>query len=296
VAEATGAAGIEVLRASDLAQFHAALELLRQRRQSQVFVLAGDGTIHAIAQFLAQLPPGEWSPQLLLLGGGRANLVPRDAGGWPPLRSLQAALAALKTGRPIPVEQIRLLRVEQEGSLAQHGFMLAGAMVDAGIRICREHRASGTGWRHRSWLADPIALLNLGFQVMSGNSPLEAYSTMSVTMDTGPRLRAPLRALLASTLQCRGGMYNPFAARGAGALRVTAIATYARRFWRRLPALMTGHFSAAMNIEQGFLSGRCESVEVLGLAGYSLDGEAFDIDPMRPVRLSPGISVAVLRP
>jgi hypothetical protein len=43
-----------------------------------------------------------------------------------------------------------------------------------------------------------------------------------------------------------------------------------------------------MTAENGYLSGRCEQLRVLGLAGYVLDGERFDTDPARPVVLSPG--------
>ena len=43
-----------------------------------------------------------------------------------------------------------------------------------------------------------------------------------------------------------------------------------------------------MNLDHGYLSGRCEHVQVTGLAGYVLDGERFDTDPARPVVITPG--------
>jgi hypothetical protein len=51
-----------------------------------------------------------------------------------------------------------------------------------------------------------------------------------------------------------------------------------------------------MTPERGYLSGRCEGVQISGLAGYMLDGEPFDADPTRPVTLSAGPRLRFLRP
>jgi hypothetical protein len=233
---------------------------------------------------------------LLLLGGGRANVVPRDCGGYPPLEKLESALKALREGRPLPEERLLTLRVEQEGAAPRHGFFLAGAIVFAGIRLCQEHRARGSGWLHRSWFADPYCLLKIAVQVWAGRSPLPAYDDLEVRVDGATVLRAPMRMLLVSTLLFREALYNPFADSGAGAVRLTAVAASASRFWRNLPAMFKGHFGDNMTLQQGYLSGRFPAVEVLGMSGYALDGELFTTDPARPVRFSGGIELRVLRP
>ena len=46
-----------------------------------------------------------------------------------------------------------------------------------------------------------------------------------------------------------------------------------------------------MDIAHGFLSGGSDHVEITGLGGYSLDGEAYDTDSTRPVVIRRGPSL-----
>jgi hypothetical protein len=287
--------GVQVLEVGSLQEFYAALDRLRDLRAAQIWLLAGDGTVQALAQYLARPASGGWSPALLLLGGGRANVVPRDSGGYPAWERLGVALQALREGR-LAEERLLTLRVQQEGAETRHGFFLAGAVIYAGIRLCSEHRASGSSWLHRSWMADPYCLLKVAAQVWAGRSPLPAYNDLQVRTNGAAAMRAPMRMLLASTLQFREALYNPFAARGEGPVRLTAVASNARHFWRHLPAMFKGRFGDDMSLQQGYLSGRFTSAEVLGLDGYALDGELFTADPTRPVTLSSGMELRVLRP
>jgi hypothetical protein len=288
--------GLPVIEASNLEEFYSSLDRLRDLQVRQVWMLAGDGTVHATAQYLAQPACAGWSPALLLLGGGRANVVPRDCGGYPPLQRFESALRSLREGRPLAEERLLTMRVEQEGAEPQHGFFLAGAVIHAGIRLCQEHRARGSGWLHRSWFADPWCLLKVATQVWAGRSPLPPYDDLQVRSAGAVIAHAPMRMLLASTLLFRDALYNPFAERGAGAVRLTTVAADASRFWRNLPAMFKGHFGDNMTLQQGYLSGRFTAVEITGMSGYALDGELFTADPGRPVRLSGGIALRVLRP
>ncbi len=288
--------GLHVIEVRDLGEFHTALDRLRDRCAGQIWMLAGDGTVHATAQYLARPASAGWSPALLLLGGGRANVVPRDCGGYPPWQRFGAALEALREGRSLAEERLLTLRIEQEGAEAQHGFFLAGAVIYAGIRLCQEHRAQGSGWLHRSWFADPYCLLKVATRVWAGRSPLPPYDDLQVRTDGAAAMHAPMRMLLVSTLQFREALYNPFAERGEGAVRLTAVAASARHFWRHLPAMFRGRFSDNMTLQQGYLSGRFAAAEVLGMSGYALDGELFATDPARPTRLCTGIELRVLRP
>lgn len=295
-AELAREAGIEVIQLADFHALRPALDQLRARGQAQLWVLAGDGTIQAIAGYLADLPPDDWNPALLPLAGGRANIVPRECGTYPAMPALRRALAAHREGRPIATATLRALRVEQEGSPVRLGFLLAGGVLHEGVRLCSEHRARGTGWLHRSWFADPYTLLKIAVQVWLGRSPLPPYARLDVLVTPGGGLAAPMRMVVATTLELGAALYNPFALRGAGAVRVTAVAAAARRFWRHLPALMGGRFSEAMNPDAGYLSGRCETARIIGATGYALDGECFVADPALPLRLSAGIALKVLKP
>ena len=272
------------------------LQRLRERRLQQLWVLAGDGTIQLIASFLLELPADDWQPELLLLGGGRANIVPRAFGGAPALPALRAALTARREKRPLKVELQPLLRVEQRNRPPLHGFVLAASSVDHGIRICRDFRASGTSWWHRGLFADPWCLIKLALKIAIGRSPLPPYPRLDILTDNGERMIAAVRILMASALQRAGGHYNPYADRGEGPLRVTAVSADAQHFWRHLPRMLSGSYNENMTTVQGFLSGRCNTVMITGLSGFSLDGEPVDVDPDLPLRLCTGISLKVLRP
>ncbi|MDQ2639505.1 MAG: hypothetical protein M3Y79_02830 [Pseudomonadota bacterium] len=290
------AAGLEVVAAGDPERFRAAFDRLHAERREQVWLLSGDGTIHWIAEYLAHVGDA-WSPALLLLGGGRANVVPRETGGYPPMRALRAALAAWRQGTTLREERLPTLRLSQPGDPVRHGFFLAGGMVHEGVRLCSEHRGRGTGWLHRSLVADFYALLELMVQVAVGRSPLPPYAHMRVRLSDGRTLEsAPIRVLLAGTLAMRDALYNPFAAIGEGPVRVTAIAATTPHFWRRLPGILRGRFHSSLTPETGTLSGRCAHAEVLGISAYSLDGESFRANPGLPLTIDTGIALRVLRP
>ncbi len=296
VARRARAQGLEVFEASAPSEVHAVLDVLRVRGTRTLWLLAGDGTVQAIAEYLAAHPDAGWSPTLLPLAGGRANIVPRECGAYPALPAFRRALRALAQQRPLHEKQMITLRVSQPGQPVRHGFLLAGGVIHEGVRLCSEHRARGTGWLHRSWIADPYTLLKLAVQVWTGRSPLPPYAELALRMADGSGMRAPMRVLLATTLGLGKALYNPFAARGRGPLRVTAVAATAAHFWRHLPALLGGRFNDAMNQQQGFFSSRSDWAEVLGVSGYSLDGESFPADPSLPLRLEAGVTLRVLQP
>jgi hypothetical protein len=100
---------------------------------------------------------------------------------------------------------------------------------------------------------------------------------------------------MAGSLFSAGGHYNPYAKRGAGPLRVTAIAVEAARFWRYLPRILQGRYdNLTMGLTQGYLSGHCQDTSVMGISSYSLDGEPFEADPTRPLQISTGFLLKVL--
>jgi hypothetical protein len=256
------------------------------------------------------LPPQSWEPELLLLPGGRSNITANEFSRSAPLKTLGKALkiggartalrpaesqAASEAARRAGIGLHPLLRIEQAGRTPQHGFLFAGAMIDHGIRLCRQNRRSGNGWLHTGPLADVIYLARLGIKVATGRSPLPPYPHLAVETDQGQALHAPARLVLASTLPLAKALYNPFAEREAGVVRVTAVAADAKRFWSRLPRLIRGNLTPDMNLANGYLSGRCGQVEISGLSGYSLDGEAFEADPTQPLVIRGGPRLRILK-
>jgi Diacylglycerol kinase catalytic domain len=289
------AAGLDVHHVVDPTSLRARLDVLRERRAEQIWILAGDGTIHALAEYFAETHP-EWSPALLLLAGGRANVVPRDIGGYPAMPALRRALAALRAGQPLREEHIQTLRISQPGRPPRHGFLFAGALVHEAVRLTANNRAAGGGWWRHSWFSDPFILLRWAIRTLVFRSPLPPLPYVEARLAGSGELAGPMRALIASTLEMRNALYNPFAARGTGPVRFTAIAAAAPSMLGMLPALLKGRFKPHMDPAHGVLSGRGERVELQGINGFALDGELFTADPVLPLVLTAGVALRALRP
>jgi hypothetical protein len=289
------AAGLDVHEVVDPPGLRALLGVLRERRVEQIWILAGDGTIHALAEYFAETAH-DWSPALLLLAGGRANVVPRETGGYPAMPALRRALAALRAGLPLREERIATLRIVQAGRPARHGFVFAGALVYEAVRLTAGNRAAGRGWWRHSWFSDPYILLRWAVRTLVFRRPLPSFPNVVARLAGGGELAGSMRVLVATTLEMRSALYNPFAARGTGPVRFTAIATAAPSIWGILPALLKGRFSTRMDSAHGILSGRGERVELQGVAGFALDGELFSADPALPLLFTAGVSLRVLRP
>lgn len=289
--------GAEVIAIDSPAALTAAVDAILARRQRQVMVLAGDGTVRAVIDQLAALPPGAWIPDLLVLAGGRTNLTANDLlPGGTALATLRRALAAAGAQRwDAGVVERAVLCIEQSPAPPRYGFWVGAAAIDSVIRRTHEHRASGTGVSRSGPLSTLSSLFRLAAQALRGRSGI---TSPVLDIDAGPvgRLQGRVRLLLATTLQHREGLFDPYASRTDGDLRMTAVSRRATHFWRRLPRLLTGRFSPGMTPVHGFLSGGCESVAITGLAGYSLDGEAFDTDTRRPVVIRRGPSLRFFIP
>ena len=251
-------------------------------------VLAGDGTVRAVIDQLAALPAGSWIPDLLVLAGGRTNLTAADlVPGGGALATLERALklSAAQRWDSAVVERC-VLCIEQAPAPARYGFWVGAALIDGVIRRTHAHRVGGGAIKtgHLSTLTSVLRMAFLGLRGRSG------LACSVLTIEAGPlgRMQAPVRLLLATTLQHRRGLFDPYATRADDDMRLTAVSRRAKRFWPSLPRLLTGRFSATMSAADGYLSGGCERAEIIGLSGYSLDGEAFDTDPARPVVLRRG--------
>lgn len=288
--------GADIIHVEQLSQLAAALDGVLARGQRRLCVLAGDGTVREIADHLARLPAGTPLPQLLVLAGGRTNLTAADLRGHRAvLKKLAVALARFRSDAAdgFIVQYRHTLKIEQAPAPPRHGFIVTAALVDTVIRACHLQRKTGSGPLRTGHLSTAWCVLKLAFLVFLGRASLPRPNLEIMAPGCG-HLLGPTRVLMATTLVHRDGLFNPYAERGEGAVRVTAVAARAPGFWLRLPRLLTGHFSERMNAARGYLSGRCERIEVLGLAGYTLDGEEFDSDPTRPVIIRTGPRICFL--
>jgi hypothetical protein len=286
--------GAEVVSVDSPDATRAAISSILTRHQRQVMLLAGDGTVSAIVDQLSNLPAGAWTPDLLVLPGGRTNLTAADlVPGGRALPTLKRALLRAHAQRwDVAVEERCALRIEQSPAPPRHGFFFAAALIDSVIRQCHQHRED---LKLEGDLSTIGYLLRLGARSLIGRSGM---SCPQLQIDAGASgtQSGPTRLLLATTLLHRTGLFDPYAARGQGDVRLTCVSESAPHFWRSLPRLLTGRYTPAMNLDNGYLSGRCDRVQISGLGGYMLDGEGFDTDPTRPVIISAGPRLRFIRP
>lgn len=281
----------EVREPSELASV---LDGLRAEGHPHATLLAGDGTVHAAVDHLARMPAAA-RPRLLLLPGGRSNLTANDLGSrGAALKTLDAAFRRWREGRPFAIEERATLAVEQDGASVRHGFFLAGGIADRVIRACHRSYANGASVIGNGDLRTFVTLATIAALAGLWRRPLPVPDLVVEAGNLGVP-RHGVRLLVATTLH-RHGLLNPYAERGKGALRMTGIAAGASGLWHRLPRLLLGRFSAGMNAESGYVSGRSERLVIHGCAGYTLDGEEFDADPMRPIVIRAGPTIAFLKP
>ena len=163
------AQGAEVVSVDSPDATRAAIAAILARRQHQVMLLAGDGTVCAIVDQLSNLPAGAWTPDLLVLPGGRTNLTAADlVPGGRALPTLTRALRLAHEQRwDAAVEERCALRIEQSPAPPRHGFFFAAALIDSVIRQCHQHRAD---LKLQGDLSTIGYLVRLGARSLAGRS------------------------------------------------------------------------------------------------------------------------------
>lgn len=285
-------AGGLAYRVTGLAEIEAALADALDRGVDTLVLAGGDGTLQGAVSYLARHLAADTLPRLLVLSAGRTNYVAADLGTRDHFLSTLDRL--LDPERTPAVLERRTLAFEHPSIGQQHGFFLAGAMLDQAIRNVHEGFTDRSGWR-RSRLATAVGIGRLVPALLVNRRP---FRSVHLDIDAGAlgRLDAPTRFLLMTTLGLDDSHARPYAQRGEGALRLTATAVDAERWRRRLPAVFRGRFSPTMQPETGYLSGHTDRVVIRGMDGVTIDGQEFDLDPDQPVRITPGPNFRFLRP
>lgn len=267
-----------------------AIQTALNRQVQQLIIIGGDGTLQGAVTCLARLDSNV-RPRLLMLGGGRTNYTARDLGTHDRLiTTLTAALEQSEAFRP----QRRLtLAVRQQGQPVQHGFFIAGGLVDWVIRDCHAYRANGTGPLRTGHLSSTWRLLQLAGQAVVGKGDYRPPRLTIEAQGLKPFEHAN-RLLLMTTLEHSTDWVAPYADRGQGSIRLTAIDHRATGFWRRLPRLVSGRYAAGMTPDHGYLSQRGDAFRLLGLQSISLDGQDFDLDPNQTVSIEKGLELEFL--
>lgn len=293
VCQTARAAGTPVHIVHDPDEIESALATLGADPPQRLVIIGGDGTVQAAVSALID-SPARPTPPLLVLGGGRTNFTARDLGTH---RSLVGLLGhALHKPEALNCTQRRILTIAQPArNLTLHGFFVAGALVDHVIRDCHRYRTRHRGWLRTGHPSSAWRVLQLAVLGALGRS---RFRPRPMRIDAGPlgSLEQPMRILIASSLAHGRGWIDPYASRGSGAVRLTAIGAQARRLSSTLPGLLRGHLPDALQPDAGYLSGRTEQVVLQGLDAVCVDGQEYDLDPSLDVVLRAGPEFRFLTP
>lgn len=293
-AERVRAHGGEAFEVTDPARIERALVQALEQSVSRLVIAGGDGTLQAAVSYLAERLAPEHFPDLIVLGAGRTNYVAGDVGTR---RDFPGTLERILAASPEQLHRVErsTLRLEHPSIGVQHGFFMAGAAIDEVIRYVHRWQDSRKTWLHRANLASGTGVIALGLRWAARRQHFDAPRLIIETDHLG-QLDAPCRFLLATTLDHRGSLVSPYAARGTGALRLTAVRARAERLPVRLASLLRGRFNNRMTTENGYLSGNCEKILIRNIRSITLDGQEFNLDPATPLRISTGPVFRFLRP
>jgi len=286
--------GGQVFEVTDLAHIEGALAQALRQSVEYLVIAGGDGTLQGAVSYLARhLEPGRM-PRLILLSAGRTNYVAEDIG------TRSHFLETLERCLTTPAERLHpvdrpTLKLEHPSIGEQHGFFMAGAMVDEVIRYVHRWQAERKNWLRRRHAASTAGVLSIGLRWALRRHRFDLPRLVIDTDGLG-HLEARCRFLMLSSLNHDRSLVDPYAQRGQGPLRVTAIRAGAKRLPLRLPGVACGRFSPEMNDESGYISGRCNTILINNLTSMTLDGQEFDLDGDHPLEISAGPVFRFLRP
>jgi len=286
--------GGQVFEVTDLADIEHALAQALRRSVGYLVIAGGDGTLQGAVSYLARHLEPSGMPELILLSAGRTNYVAEDIGTRSHFLETLERILSTPAERLHPVER-PTLKLEHPSIGEQHGFFMAGAMVDEVIRYVHRWQAQRETWLRRRHAASTAGVLSIGLRWALRRHRFDLPRLVIDTDGLG-RLDDSCRFLMLSSLNHDSSLVDPYAQRGDGPLRITAIRAGAKRLPLRLPAVVRGQFSREMNETNGYISGRCNNVVINSIKSITLDGQEFDLDERHPLKISPGPVFRFLRP
>jgi hypothetical protein len=276
-----------------LSEIRQALQDALDQSVQFLVIIGGDGTVQAVISLLAELADQASRPELLVLGGGRTNYTARDIGTQDQL--LSTLKLALERPEQLHHTTRHSLIIEHPDIKPAHGFFVAGALVDFIIQDCHRYRERGRSVLRRGHISSAWRVIQLGLLGLLGRVGYRS-SHLAIQTEGLGRLEGPVRLLLMTSLHHRRELVDPYADRGDGKIRIMAVTSTARRFWLRLPRLMRGRLKPSMRPESGYLSGRTQEVDILGIESLCLDGQEYHCDPGQTLTVRPGPAFRFMHP
>ena len=286
--------GGQVFEVTDLEHIEQALAQALRQSVKNLVIAGGDGTLQGAVSWLARHIEPDRMPSLFLLSAGRTNYVAEDIGTRSHFLETLERILTTPGDQLHPVER-PTLKLRHPSIGEQHGFFMAGAMVDEVIRYVHRWQAERDTWLRRRHAASTAGVLSIGLRWALRRHRFE-LARLRIETDGVGSLDDNCRFLMLSSLNHDRSLVDPYARRGEGPLRITAIRAGAKRLPLRLAKVARGRFSAGMNEENGYISGRCNNIVINNISAITLDGQEFDLDQDHPLEISPGPVFRFLRP
>lgn len=259
-----------------------------------VAVAGGDGTLQSVFDLLYNKPIFETPPPLAVLPGGTTNMIGYDIGAArKPARELAGLLSRARAHRLDEARVTRRLICVHRPDRTQpsYGLFGGGAGIHQGTVLSRRS-VDRLGMRDA---AGPLAgLLSLVGPLMIGRNPIKPVAA-TITHDSIAEPRRDYIAIIVTTMQRLILGLSPFWGTGPGAIRLTTVAAKPRRFSRVVLPLLNGRAPPEATPENGYRSVNACHVEIDMTGGFVLDGELFDLEYGRPLRLDAGPEITFVR-
>jgi hypothetical protein len=266
-----------------------ALATLARSGVSHLVINGGDGTVHAVLGELLDRSPFATRPRVTLVGGGMTNVIAHDVGNpGAPIDALRRILSSVRDGGTGEVVRRTTIAVKC-GDLhrVEYGF-LAGAVgfyQGARLTIRDMHRV---GFRQSLATKAGIAwsVLRLLLHGEGERSGLHG-ERVAIGLNGSPPQEASYLFILVTTLERLMPGVMPFWGHDDGAIRLTTIASPARRFGRAAMSVVRGRPRPWMH-HAGYASTRADRISLRLASPIVVDGEVFDPGPHGHVELSAG--------
>jgi hypothetical protein len=179
----------------------------------------------------------------------------------------------------------------QGKAMPSYGLFGGGAGIHQGTLMSRRS-VDRLGMRDA---AGPIAgLMGLVGPLMIGRNPIRPVAA-GIVHDGVVQDRRDYIAIAVSTMERLILGLSPFWGTGPGAIRLTTVAARPKRFSRVALPLLSGRPPPDATPENGYRSVNARHVEIDMTGGFVLDGEMFELEAGRPMRVDTGPEITFVR-
>ncbi len=269
-----------------------ALGVFEQEGVELLVLNGGDGTLQRTLTHIAGAKPRTWLPLVAPLRGGRTNTsalslgVQRDPG-----RGLEALIEAARSGTLAErTDERPVLRMDLGAQGVQYGTFLGAGILYNAIRLTHDRFPDG---RAQGFLGASLTTTTLlGRAVLGRYGGVLSPEKCEVSLDGVPVGPGEYLLVMATTLDRLFLRMNPFWGVEDAPVRFGTVAARLGG-WRTMMRVLRG--LPPGRPDPGYISHNVHSVTLRMDGGFTIDGELFDPEPGRLVRISADDRVRFVR-